>query len=522
MESPPAFWPKLAAAVLWAAAAVVLGYHLVLECSVIGLPEPMGMAETIYASIARSWPHEYQWGYYVAGHDYYGPGYPTVVHAFQALVAGIYPAFRTANLVSLLAACGVLTAMLRIARCPVAPAAAVVAIVFSINAGSYSIQARPDFLVLLEIAGMLALGQLAVRGRIGPWVLGAALGLLALAGYLTKPYAVFAWGAALSYLALFVDLRRGLLAGAVSGAILAAGIGLYARFNPYYLLETFSANFMYSTPEGPWLVHQLIDFSTLACGLIAMAVFGYARASGRRAGDAGYWAWVTGLSLAVLLAGPGWHIGAYLTYFIHLSLLPMAMLAVTVCYPAASARPPWPATLLLLANLAVLLYLAPALPRPDPEWARLRADVLAQHGPVVVDSILEPLSRERPDTALGDTGIVKYALEESVRMGTGTEPRRRAVQESEALRTAWAQALRARPPAALYLDYIAVPNPQAPGGQLHVLRNGLPWFSGSNLSGYTVAGTFHLRPYYCATNERRQYAGTWETLIIKLVPRAAP
>ncbi len=522
MESPAAIWPRLAAASLWAAAAAVLGYHLLLECSVIGLPEPMGMAETIYASIARSWPHEYQWGYYVAGHDYYGPGYPTVVRAFQALIPGIYPAFRTANLACLLAACGVLAAMLRVARCPAAPAAAVIAIVFSINAGSYSIQARPDFLALLEIAGLLGLGQRAARGRIGPGALGAALGVLALAAYLTKPYAIFAWGAALSYLALWGDRRRALQAGALSGAILAAGVGLYAWFNPYYFLETFSANFMYSTPEGAWLGHQLLDFATLAGGLIVLAAGGYARAAGRRAADAGYWAWVTGLSLAVLLAGPGWHIGAYLTYYIHLCLLPLALLAVTVAFPDPTARLTGPTTLILLGNLAVLLYLAPALPRPDPEWARLRADVLSQTGPVVVDSILEPLSRERPDTALADTGIVKYALAESNRLGAATEPRRRAVAESEEVRAAWARRLRDDPPAALYLDYIAVPNPNVPGGQLHVLRNGLPWFSGSSLAGYRVAGSFHLRPYYGATNERRQYAGTWETLIVKLVPRPAP
>jgi hypothetical protein len=51
---------RLIRAALWIGSAMVVAYHLVLELSTITLPEPMGLWETVYASIARTWPNQYQ------------------------------------------------------------------------------------------------------------------------------------------------------------------------------------------------------------------------------------------------------------------------------------------------------------------------------------------------------------------------------------------------------------------------------------------------------------------------------
>ena len=100
-SAPRGNFARLLAVALWLGSLTVLGYHLLVEVTTIGLPEPMGLWETTYASLARVFPHEYQPGNFVLGHDNYGPGYPAFCRPFLALIADPYAAHRVANLVAL-------------------------------------------------------------------------------------------------------------------------------------------------------------------------------------------------------------------------------------------------------------------------------------------------------------------------------------------------------------------------------------------------------------------------------------
>ncbi len=488
------------------------------------------MWETAYASIARAWPGQYQWGNYMAGYDGYGPGYPAFCRVFLLAVGDPYEAHRIANLAALLAACGLVAWLFRLSRCPAAVAAAGVAVVFAANAGSYSIQARPDFLVLLEIVAILGVGGFAVAGRLGAAGCGVLLGALTLAAYLTKPYSLFAWGAVLSYLALFVSLRYALAAALVSGALWAGGLWAYAHANAYYTLETFQAILARVSRDPAWLLHQTSDFALLAFGPLLIAGVGAVRWLASRGGGGGagarfsrqdlYWGWVAALAGVALLARLGWHTGAYLTYYFHLLLVPLCLFAGAAARPAKGAGYPlWP-SLLLLANLVVLMAVAPPPPRPDPGWEQLRDDVLSQPGQVAVDFVMEPLSRLRPDLIVADTGMYKYAMDEPGLIRGASPAVARAAAEARAFRDGRLAWMRDHPPETLYLDYVVLPKPGGrPGEEVLSLRNGLSWFSGEAMKGYVRVRAFRIHPYYFATNERRQGAGTWDTLVIKLVRR---
>jgi hypothetical protein len=510
---------------LWLGALMVLGYHLAVEVTSIGLPEPMGFWETAYASIARVFPHEYQPGNFVLGHDNYGPGYPAFCRPFLALIADPYVAHRVANLVALVLACAVLTRLLRQNRASRAVTAGIVAIFYALNAGSYSIQARPDFLVLLLMTAVWAVGQGAIRGRFRPGWSGVLLGLFSLAAYLTKPYSLFAWGAVLVAVALCFSWRHALVAGVISAAIIAAGIAAYAHANPYYLLETFHAHVAHTSPDFPWLLHQSGDFLLLTGGLILAAVAGVAfPPRPRPAGDgapvvpdasARYWRVNTALAVVVLWGALGWHTGAYLTYFLHLLLVPLCLAAATSERPVTS--------LFLLANLAVLMVLAPPMPRTDPGWAPLAEDVRHQIGPVVVDSLMEPLARGRRDVRVADTGLEAYALDEAGLIDPHLAGMTRVRGEARDFQAEQAALLSRSPPDAIYLDFVATPNPRGkPGDLVYSPRNELPWYSAEYLGQFVPIRSFHLHPYYYSTNGRRQDAANWETLIIKFVPKRKP
>lgn len=511
------------------AAALVFAYYLAFELSTIRLAEPMGTWETIYASIARVWPHEYQAGNFVAGHDNYGPGYPAFCRPFICAFADIYVAHRVANLVALATACLVLAGILRLNGCSRVGAFAIVAIFFAVNAGTYSVQARPDFLVMLEVTAIMALGELALRGRLNPVAFGLLLGALGAAAYLTKPYALFAWGGAVAGLSLSGKHRLALAGGALSAAIMLAGVGAYAAANRFYLLETFQAHLEHAEADADWLAHQSWDFAVLACGpLVAAAVAGLqglvhageARApASARPVAARYWASIATLAACALILGMGWHTGAYLTYFIHLALVPL-------CVCAAIASRPGPREpeyawigLLMLANLALLMAFAPGLPKEDRGWADLAEDVRRQPGLVVVDALMEPLSRGRGDVVVADTGIVRYAIDEARAIGRPCRAASEALAEAEAWQATWSAWMTAHRPDAIYLDHVALHRQGGRPGELsYVLRNGLAWYAGGYMKGYVPARVFHIHPFYLATNERRQFAGTWETLVIKFVP----
>lgn len=485
----------------------------------------MGSWETVYAAIAQVWPAQYQWAHFVPGHDGYGPGYATFMRPFLALGGDVYVTHRVANLFTLLAVTALVARLLRRTGCPTAPAVALLAIFYALNAGSYSIQARPDFLVLLEIVGLLALGEAVARGRVAHTLaVDLGLGLLALAAFFTKAYSLAAWGATIGYLLLFHDWRKALRAAFVGGAILAAGIALFARHNPLYLLQVYHGQIAQANPSASWLGYQTGHFLLLAGGVLFVGLTGLRRlrhqdtaaVSAPTTGSSGYWRWHAAMALLVLAVGPGWHTGAYLTYFLHLLLVPLLMLAGHairhVSHGLAIAQ-----FLALTANLAVLAALTPAWPRADDGWKELRADVLAEPGRIAVDYLLEPLIRERPSLHLISTGASGYTLKEPFLIRHPSPTVERARQTATAFLAEEKRRLFGPTPAdTLYLDCLVLPEA---GGQRFpiVPRNELPYFRGAELDAYTPVRIFTIRPYYFATNAPRETAGTIETAIVKFV-----
>jgi len=516
---------RLLTIALWAAAAITTGLHLALHLAAIRLEMPMGSWETVYAAIARVWPAQYQWANFVTGHDGYGPGYPTFMRPFLALGGDVYLTHRMVNLGTLIAATALLARLLRRNGCPPAPMVALLAIFYALNAGSYSIQARPDFLVLLEIIGLHAFGEAVARGRVAHTLLAdVALGLLALLGFLTKAYSLAAWGATIGYLLFFRDWRKALRAAFVGGAILAAGIALFAQYNPLYILQVYHGQIVQANPSANWLGYQTGHYLLLAGGLLLVGLTGLRSMRRPEAPDeparpacsAGYWRWHASMALIVLVAGPGWHTGAYLTYFFHLLLVPMLMLAGHAIHSARGALVPLQ-TFALAANLMVLAMLAPAWPHTDDGWKEVRADVLAEPGRVAVDYLLEPLVRERPSLHLISTGASGYTVKEPFRVKHTSPTIERARQAATAFLEGEKRVLFGPIPAdTLYLDCLVLP--EAGGRRFPIVpRNELPHFLGAEMNAYTPARIFTVRPYYFATNAPRETAGTIETAIVKFV-----
>jgi hypothetical protein len=306
--------------------------------------------------------------------------------------------------------------------------------------------------------------------------------------------------------------------------VVAGGVATFAAANPYYLLETVAFHFVHADLSLSAFLKQDRDFCILACGLVALplcaAVFRIAGLGPAQPRDCAerYWCWILAAGAAALSAGLGWHRGAYLTYYYHLVLPPLAIAAAF----AAARLPRWVAAIALLANLSVLMLVAPAFPKPDPGWSALSRDVAAQHGPIVVDYMLEPLARGRGDVRTAGNGINRFAIDLPGMVGGKS----RSVLAARAEAEAYVAAERERiahgpPPAAIYMDcylFAARPgDPRARQGQwLAVPRNEHPLpLNGYDMSRYRPTGLFILHPYYGSQNSPRQDAGTWVETIVK-------
>ncbi len=525
---------RVTAFALWVGIALVGGYHLGIELRALQLREPMGSWETVYAAIARAWPHQYQWEHHVDGHDGYGPGYPTLVQPLLRAGVELYFAHRLVNLVAILATSAVIVRLLLANGTSRRVACGAATIFYALNAGSYSIQARPDFLVLLEITGLLALGEAVIRGcvRLG-WRFGLIFGLVALGGFFTKAYALFAWGAVLAYLAVGVNWRGAFVAVGVSGALLVGGITLFATQNPLYVLEVFRGQIVQASPSFAWLRQQAADFALLAGGLLAAILLPAAINLGRRLREktpaanasaaaphavGNYWAGQALLATAGLLIGPGWHTGAYLTYFLHLLLVPLVMLAGVRAAKASAPAQTW-FDLALIANLAVLITVAPGWPRDDPTWGELREDILHEPGRVAVDYLMEPIAREKPGIAVVSTGQTGYVLQEPFRMSVSSAVVRQARASATEFSAAQARTLFGEQPVdTLYLDCAVDLAASPERGRFAVVpRNELPYFLGPAMEHYVATKAYHITPYYFATNAPRSEAGVARTTIVKFV-----
>lgn len=510
------------AILVWSAVIVAGGYHLGLQLAAVKLPGPMGAWETVYASIARAWPQQYQWSHYIDGHDGYGPGYPLFVRPFLAAGLEVYVAHRIANVVAIALACALVARLVWRQGASWRVTAAVTAIIYALNAGSYSIQARPDFLLLAETTAMLAWGA-AVARRQATMGLGFAFGfgLLAVATFLTKAYGTFTWAAVLTYLLVFVD-RKGAFRAALVGAImLASAIGAYAYFNPLYWMEVFHGQSVQVAPSLAWLRHQLLDFALLAGGLIAIPVARSIAAARREANTTAaaprdwYWESQTLLGGAMLLIGPAWHTGAYLTYFLHILLVPLAGLAAKAIAQAKPVLVLW-LEALLVANLALLMWTAPGWPRHDAAWAELRKDILEERGKVAVDYLMEPIVRERPGTIIVSTGATGYNLKEPflISRTSPTVLRARAAAH-DYLENQERELFGPDPARTIYLDCNVVRGEK--NRSAIIPRNEIPHFTGPAMNGYVPVKSFDICPFYFATNAPRQEAGAITTTIVKFV-----
>ena len=525
---------------LWTLAFAVGGYHLLLEAMTIPSPEPMGIWETAYASEARVWPDQYQAGHFIDGFDPYGPGYPASVRPLLALGLGTYPAHRLAAFLALLGSAALLAWTLRRRGVPAAIVAAVVAIVVSLNAGSYSIQARPDFLVLLETMALLLVAEAQAAGRVTGIFPGMLWGLLGGAAYLTKPYTGVLFASGLLYAAV-VRTPRSFLRACLAGTTALLLVALYAWRNPLYWLDTFRFHQTHSALDWHWLLTQSRDFTVLGCGLVILG-FGTALSVAGRSASLRFWTWSVAAGCGALAFGLGWHMGSYLTYFYHL-VLPQA--AVLAALGAASAldRPRLLGPGLLAANMFVLAALAPALPKPDPSWTALASDIRRQQGPILCDWLMEPFLGSRPDLALTGTGLTPVAVESPFFLSAATPLVLQTQGEVTRYHDALHHALRdSQRPRVLYLEgvtrhygpeqvaYVHKGQPAlllipflGPDGQpvVFIQRANMGAYQDEILAHYVPIAFFVLRPYYLSTNEPRQAAGTWTTVVLKLVEKGS-
>jgi hypothetical protein len=521
---------KIFSLALWIGTVVVGSYHLCLELLTVTLPEPMGFWETAYAARARIWPNQYQFGHYINGHDGYGPGYLAFVRPFLWTGLDVYAAHRIANLVAILLTCALLMRLLRHHCCPLAIAAALTVILYSLNAGSYSIQARPDFLVLFAITAMLTLGDAVARGRLKlSATFGVYFGLVCLAAFLTKAYAAIIAAMILASLALIIDRRKGLYVSILCGAIVATGTWLYALNNPFYVMEVFDGPRVQAAPSFAWLHYQVTDFATLtsgllfAAGVLAVNKMWFSKDESKKClvlnGELShkYWFLQCALGTLLLLAGPAWHTGAYLTYFFHLLLVPLIGFAGALIRMASPGFRRW-SQFALLTNLVVLMITAPSWPRDDKSWQALRRDALDEQGRVGVDYIMEPIAREKPGAVLFGTGMTGYALQEPLLLRQNTPILQRARREAEAYRDALSNDVFGKQPLdVIYLDCLLQRSPNAPAHFALVPRNGIPIFTGPEMSNFVVKATYTITPYYFATNLHRQNAGLATVTIVKFV-----
>lgn len=527
-EDDPALGRLLKAAVV-ACAAVLFAYHFAMEAATLRLAEPMGYPEVVYRGIADVWPHQYQHGHFVSTQDNYGPGFSTFCRPFIATGMDPYVAARAANLAALAGAALILALVLRSDRIPWVTAGSVTSIFFALNAGSSSLQARPDFLATLLIMAVLAAGRPASMSRMGAFPGGMLLGVLGLAAFLTKPYCLLAWGAAATFplVARGSDRDPGRAAAfcLAGSAVIGLGVWAYAGANPYFLTETVMFHFAHRDPGLDVLTLQARDFSILACGLLASIAASLALGSGGPGGAAWpnnserrYWSWVLALGAAAMAAGLGWHRGAYLTYYYHL-ILPA--LAVVAAY-ALESIPPAAAAIALVANSALLMALAPRFPGPDPDWDSLAADVAAQRGPVVIDYMLEPLARGRGNVRVAGNGITRFAIDEPKLIGGDSAAIRAAGREvADYVENERALIRKGPDPDAIYMDCFLFPGRPGdtrvpPHGYLAIPRNDHPLLlNGYDMGRYAPTRIFVIHPFYGSQNSPRQDAGKWILTIVK-------
>jgi hypothetical protein len=284
-------------------------------------------------------------------------------------------------------------------------------------------------------------------------------------------------------------------------------------------------HFVHRDPGLDVFLLQARDFCILGVGLVAGAAAwpfaGNANTSGvtpPAESERRYWAWALVLGAGAMVLGLGWHRGAYLTYYYHLILPALAVVAAF----AFEALPLAFTGIALIANCALLMALAPAFPGPDRDWNALSRDIAGQRGPVAVDYMLEPLVHGRSDARVAGNGINRFAIDLPDLIGGNSAAIRAARQEvADYLANERALIRRGPDPEAIYMDCFLFPakpgDPRVPpDGYIAVPRNDHPLLlNGYDMSRYAPVRLFVIHPFYGSQNSPRQDAGKWILTIVK-------
>lgn len=486
---------------------LVAAYYGALHWAVLQIPHPITQDEPGFVEITAGM-NAYAGDNLQTCGNVYGPGYAFFVRPFTMFIANPYLAHRWANSVALALTLGLLGWQLLREGVGRLETAGALVIVYVLNVSSHSLAASADLL-----AAALCFGAL-VAGRRGTWPALACCLLLSVMGGLTKLYAAFGWLAVASHLLFFAPRAKALsfLGISILTALLCAA--LLDRYAPGYFLSTFVVHWVATTPSFAVWRDQAVEFALLACGLVALSLWGCPRRrtfslEGGRAlisPAVDLWDWAAFWATVVLLGKLGWHAGNYLVYYYHLLLLPLVIVAVRRIGPS-----PRTGRALLFANLLVLGWQLPPLPGND-HWSSLERNVSEVNGPVLAEPLFEPFTAIHPNIVLFEHGQTASILQALDWPGPATPPAYQAMRRSLLLGAEATNArINAGEFAAIYLAYQNFPGQVA-------------WCY--DRERYAKAVEAHYKPVgeilfypYCAPFWDRKQHGRYAFHVMKWVPK---
>lgn len=487
---------------LAALALLVLLPYAWIHARVIADPLPVAVREAAFilqteALLDPAAPPMYAWAGQPENANLYGPLYPLLVApAVRLAPAHPYGAHRV--MVGIFLLTGAVLLGVAVARGGGSAQGVVAGVWYYVaQVATPSIAAGPDLL-----ATLFYVGALVVVGRWGwgwrPVVASLALGL---AGLLTKPYTVLVVPGLLTYLFLFVSPRRGLLAGLGTALVVAVGGWALASIWPAYFFSVFDLHATFASRVLSELRHQVQEFSMLNFALLGLLV-PLLGAAGRRnawtvlppwtrrwnaplvVAPPRWPAWMVLLAAVALLGSLGWHGGAFLIYFNHLLLPPLLLLTLGGA-PMLSAPTRWPwRPLLLVANLAWLGWLRPAVPEIQP------LPLFRATDRVLVDPVLEPVARQQAGIDVVEGGQTEYLVIHALTQADGP---------ALAAANRWEQQLAARLHGGAY-DYLVLGNYY---NRRMLMMKGEP--TEFLLQHYELVGYQSVRPYFLSFRQRDRY-----------------
>ncbi len=287
------------------------------------------------------------------------------------------------------------------------------------NVASPSIAAGPDTLaVFFYVSAIYFLHSFGFEKR--AIALSAIFGI---AGFLTKPYVVLIIPGMLIYGYLFVSPRKALLAAsAIASSFLGTFIALW-YFMPAYFTSVILVHFHYRLRDFNTLLEQSFEFAFLNFAVVALFLWHFPWRKLRQIGPVsmtrlfgnqplfrspiGLDNFMAIIAAGILLLSMGWHSGNYMVYYNHLLLPPLLIAAFSGAGLPDSRRVLVKS--LLLANALLLILLKPSLPGGEgyPDWFDA---VIKEEEPILVDPVLEPLSRLSGTVHLVDNGQAEYLV----------------------------------------------------------------------------------------------------------------